>query len=81
MNAFDTSGPALTGPSKAERAYARKGLTRTRKVGHMSKPTAHVFSPPITTPAQADRTNAIRNSGCFFTEQGEADRAKLEGRE
>lgn len=81
MNAFDTSGPALTGPSKAERAYTRKGLERTREVAHMSKPTAHVFSPPITTPAQADRTNAIRNSGCFFTEQGEADRAKVGARD
>lgn len=59
MNAFDTSGPSITAPSKAERAYARKGITRTRKVAHMSKPTAHVFSPPITTPAQADRTARI----------------------
>lgn len=80
MNAFDTSGPATTSPTKAERAYTRQGLQRTALVGHMSKPTAHVFSPPITTPAQADRTNAIRNSGCYFTEMGERDREALNGR-
>ena len=60
MNAFDTSGPSVTGPTKAERAYTRQGLQRTAQVGHMSVPRVSRFSTPIVSRAAADRTNAIR---------------------
>lgn len=60
MNAFDTSGPAITGPSKAERAYARKGLEKSAQVEHMSRPKLSRFSTPIVSKAAQDRTNRIR---------------------
>jgi hypothetical protein len=60
QTAWDTSGPAITAPTKAEQAYALKKLQRGAKVGHMSQPVGDVFSQPITTRAQADRTNSIR---------------------
>lgn len=60
MNAFDTSGPARTGPTKAERAYTRQGLERTAQVGHMSVPKVSRFSTPIVSRAAADRTNRIK---------------------
>lgn len=56
MNAFDTSGPALTAPSKAERAYTRQGLQRTAQVGHMSVPRVSRFSTPIVSRAARDKT-------------------------
>ena len=60
MNAFDTSGPAITAPTKAERAYTRKELQRTAQVGHMSVPRMSRFSTPIVSRAAQDRTARIR---------------------
>ena len=59
MNAFSRpTTPALF--SAAERASARVKLQSAAKVAHMSRPAFHVFSPPITTRAQTDRTRRIR---------------------
>ncbi len=60
MNAFDTTGPSLTAPTKSEQGTAKMLLKKSRKVEHMSIPKGDVFCPPITTQKQADRTNAIR---------------------
>ena len=59
-NVFDWRGPSETGQTLSERAYTQQSLARSRKVGHMSQPVGDVFSQPITTRAQADRTNSIR---------------------
>lgn len=76
MNAFNwRDSPRQTPHTAAEQAYARKGLARTSKVGHMSTPVGDVFSQPIVGKAATDRTNAIRNS-CYFYDCGDADRAK-----
>ena len=58
LSVFDWRGPSQA--TAAEKAAALNLLNKTRKVGHMSKPIGDVFSPPITTRAQADRTNSIR---------------------
>lgn len=60
MNAFDTSGPAVTGPTKAEQASTRKGLERSAQVVHMSVPRMSTFSTPIMSQAAQDRSNSIK---------------------
>lgn len=60
MSAWDTSGPAVTAPTKAERAYALKGLQRAARVAHMSVPKASLFCVQIPSQRQQDRTNAIK---------------------